>query len=156
MKILPFILLIHLISTPPIQAQYDSFPEPNLNEAVGLPPYVNDLLPYLGSCENNTDTYQDKKDASDKKLLDYIYKTLRYPDSAMTNQIEGLVVVSFLVKKDGWIEPQSIQILRDIGYGCGEEALRIIQSLNRELGRWAFHATPLDVRFSIPIRFRIY
>lgn len=122
---------------------------------VSIAQYDNPLLPYLFNCEDTLSKYHSRKEASDKKLIYYIYTTLNYPDFAKSNQIEGMVVVSFLIKKDGWIDPNSIKLLRDIGHGCGEEALKIVHSFNEKLGQWSFYDKPIDVRYNLPIRFRL-
>ncbi|MBL4650518.1 MAG: energy transducer TonB, partial [Aureispira sp.] len=105
--------------------------------------------------EDTSSNYTPKKEASNLKLLNYIYTALNYPDSAKANQIEGTVVVTFIIKKEGWVDSESIKILRDIGHGCGEEALRIVQSFNKKLGQWSFYGKPVETRYNLPIRFRL-
>jgi protein TonB len=159
MKIITFILWISLVYHQALIAQYDNPPEPILEEEEIKEniqvTFVTPHFPYLSSCENDTSGFNTPKSNSDKKLLNYIYTTLNYPDAAIVNQIEGMVVLSFLVKKEGWVDSTSIKILRDIGHGSGEEALRIVQSFNKELGQWSFHGKPVDTRYNLPIRFKL-
>jgi protein TonB len=158
MKTIAFIFLISLWTYQNTIAQYDNPPEPILIEEVENETtvfYVSDPLPYLSSCENDSSDYNSKKETSNEKLLHYVYTTLNYPDSAKVNEIEGMVVLTFLIEKDGWIDSTSIRVLRDIGHGCGEEALRIVRSFNEILGQWSFYGKPVEVRYNLPIRFKL-
>lgn len=56
--------------------------------------------------------------------LKFMISELKYPALARENAIQGMVVVKFVVEKDGSIT--NIQIVRDIGGGCGNEVVRII------------------------------
>lgn len=59
-------------------------------------------------------------------LFNFMGENLKYPEAAQKKGIEGTVVVAFVVKKDGSIE--SPEILRGIGAGCDEEAIRVVKS----------------------------
>jgi protein TonB len=56
------------------------------------------------------------------KFYDYIAKNYRTPD---VPGLKGKLLVSFIVEKDGSIT--DIKVLKDIGYGSGEEAIRILK-----------------------------
>ena len=56
------------------------------------------------------------------KFYDYIAKNYRTPD---VPGLKGKLLVSFVVEKDGSIT--DIKVLKDIGYGTGEEAIRILK-----------------------------
>lgn len=90
--------------------------------------------------------------------LKFIESNLQYPSWAIENGIEGRVYVTFEVDTDGTI--LNPVILRDIGGGCGEEALRIIRLMPKwEPGKqW----TPgqkggkvVRMRLNMPIKFNI-
>lgn len=55
----------------------------------------------------------------------FLSKNLRYPYLAQENQISGRVFVSFVVERNG--EITNLKIVRGIGGGCDEEALRVIK-----------------------------
>ena len=61
------------------------------------------------------------------KLLEYIQKNLEYPQIAIKNEIEGNVFVGFVVEEDGSVS--DVKVLRGLGYGCDEEAIRLVNSL---------------------------
>src|SRR5690606_39841950 len=56
----------------------------------------------------------------------YLSENILYPSEAKTKGIEGTVYVEFIVKADGTIE--SVEVLRGIGGGCDEEALKAVRS----------------------------
>jgi TonB family protein len=54
----------------------------------------------------------------------YLIENLKYPKAAKENNVEGMVMVTFVVKSDGLVSTP--EILRGIGEGCDEEALRVV------------------------------
>jgi TonB family protein len=57
----------------------------------------------------------------------HVSKTLRYPKLARRQGIEGKVVVEYIVGKDGVLT--DIKVVKGIGGGCDEEALKAVSSL---------------------------
>lgn len=64
---------------------------------------------------------------SEDSLNAFLHKNIRYPKDAKDKKIEGTVYVSFVVERDGDIT--DAKVVRDIGYGCGEEALRVLNTM---------------------------
>ncbi|MCX6350295.1 MAG: energy transducer TonB, partial [Bacteroidetes bacterium] len=61
----------------------------------------------------------------DDSMLKFINRNLVYPKLAKDLEVEGKVLVEFVVKRDGNIE--DISIRRDIGGGCGKAAIEVIK-----------------------------
>lgn len=61
------------------------------------------------------------------KMMEYIAKNIVYPTYAIENGIQGRVFVTFVVERDGSIS--NVKAMRGIGFGCDEEAIRVIQSM---------------------------
>lgn len=79
-----------------------------------------------------------------------ISKSLKYPPQATRMGIQGRVYVQFVVDTDGNVS--DLQILKGIGGGCDEEAMRVI----REGPKWKpgrVRALPVISRMRFPIRF---
>ncbi len=55
----------------------------------------------------------------------YLQDSLRYPQPALDQQIEGIVGIKFIIGKDSI--PRNIVITQSIGSGCDEEAIRLIR-----------------------------
>ena len=60
-------------------------------------------------------------------LMDYVSKNVVYPKEAQEKGISGRVFVGFIVEKDGSVS--DVKVLRGIGGGCDEEAVRVISGL---------------------------
>jgi len=60
-------------------------------------------------------------------LTQYLRDNIKYPQQAKETGTQGKVFLTFVVEKDGSIT--DIKILRDIGSGCGEEAIRVVRSM---------------------------
>jgi TonB family protein len=57
-------------------------------------------------------------------IYQYLAKTIHYPAKARENNIQGKVFISFVIEEDG--ELTDIKVLRGIGGGCDEEAVKAI------------------------------
>lgn len=85
-------------------------------------------------------------------LKKFLSDNLRYPAIARENGIAGRVVVTFVVETDGSIS--SPVLLKDIGGGCGKEALRLVGAMPR----WQPGTTggkPVRAKFTLPVEFRL-
>lgn len=86
------------------------------------------------------------------KLLEYVQKNLKYPMMARESDIQGKVYVGFVVEKDGSIS--NVRVLRGIGGGCDEEAVRVVQSLPKfKPGKQ--RGNPVRVQYTLPIVFKL-
>ncbi|MBX7140594.1 MAG: TonB family protein [Chitinophagales bacterium] len=86
------------------------------------------------------------------ELMKYLQKNLRYPPAARENGIEGRVVLQFVVDEQGTIS--DIQVLRDIGGGCAEEAVRVVKNMPPwKPGKQ--NGNPVKVYFKLPVTFKL-
>lgn len=88
----------------------------------------------------------------EKKMLEYVAKNVKYPQLAKEVGTQGRVFVSFVVEKDGSIT--NVTILRGIGSGCDEEAMRVVKSMPKwnpglQCGR------AVRVSCNLPINFKL-
>lgn len=88
----------------------------------------------------------------EKKMLEYVAKNVKYPQLAKEVGTQGRVFVSFIVEKDGSIT--NVTILRGIGSGCDEEAIRVVKSMPKwnpglQCGR------AVRVSCNLPINFKL-
>jgi periplasmic protein TonB len=82
----------------------------------------------------------------------YVSKNIEYPKQARRIGVEGKVFVQFVVDKDGSLS--DIKVLKGIGAGCDEEAVRVL----KESPKWnpgKQRGRPVRVRMSLPIFFKI-
>ncbi|MBR1514109.1 MAG: TonB family protein [Bacteroidales bacterium] len=86
------------------------------------------------------------------KLMEYIAKNLNYPQEARDKGIDGRVFIGMVIEKDGSVS--NVKVLRGIGGGCDEEAVRVIKALPK----WTpgkKDGKPARVSYQIPINFKL-
>lgn len=82
----------------------------------------------------------------------WLEEHIQYPPQAWRDSIEGEVLVSLVVEKDGSLS--RIQLCRDIGGGCGAEALRVVAQMPHWNPAQA-NGNPVGIWFNLPIPFRM-
>lgn len=87
-------------------------------------------------------------------LMQYVARSIVYPQLAKEAGVQGVVYVSFVVNEAGKVE--SSKVLKGIGLGCDEEVLRVINKMPqwKKPGKNAGHA--VKVRFNIPVSFKLH
>ena len=89
----------------------------------------------------------------DEARLYYLRLHVRYPEAAMKNLVQGVVMVVFIVEADGAVS--SVEVPRKIGGGCDEEAIRVTKEMPRwEPGKRKGRAVRVIVRMPIVFRMR--
>ena len=86
------------------------------------------------------------------KLMEYLSKNIKYPSIAQQNNIQGRVIVEFVVNKDGSIvEPK---VMRSVDTSLDNEAMRVIKSMPKwNPGKQRGKA--VRVRYTVPVLFRL-
>jgi protein TonB len=80
-----------------------------------------------------------------------IQKQIKYPEIAKKAGVEGRVIVQFIVDEQGSVvDPH---VVRGIGAGCDEEAVRAVQQAKFEPGKQRGKA--VKVKMSLPITFKL-
>lgn len=80
-----------------------------------------------------------------KEFYNYIGKNYKTPD---VKGLNGKVIVTFVIEKDGSLT--DIKVIRDIGYGTGEEAIRVL----KECKKWIpaeQNGQKVRVQYTFPI-----
>ena len=85
-------------------------------------------------------------------LLEYLRKNIKYPAICRENNIQGRVIVSFIVNKDGGIvEPE---VIKGVNPSLDKEALRVISGMPK----WkpgSQRGKPVRVKYTVPVNFRL-
>lgn len=87
-----------------------------------------------------------------RDLYEYLARNIRYPRIAMAENVEGKVVLSFTVDSKGYVN--NIEVLKAIGGGCEEEAIRVVN----QMPKWkpgSQNRKPVSVRYTLPISFKL-
>ena len=86
-------------------------------------------------------------------MMSYLGNNIKYPEQAKRDSIAGRVFVSFIVETDGRVT--NVKILRGIGGGCDEEAIRVVSSMpNWKPGMQRGEA--VRVAYNLPIKFALH
>jgi protein TonB len=84
------------------------------------------------------------------ELNAYMSSHLKYPEGARATNIEGQVVIQFVIDEDGTVS--DARVMHGVGGGCDEEALRMVNSMPKwKPGK--HNGKAVKVFFSLPIRF---
>jgi protein TonB len=85
-------------------------------------------------------------------LYQYISDQIHYPVMAKELGIQGKVFVTFVIETDGSVS--GVEVLRGIGGGCDEEAIRVVNSLPKwKPGKQ--RGVPVRVRYNLPVKFTL-
>lgn len=85
-------------------------------------------------------------------LMKWLSNNIRYPEAAQQNDVQGRVIVKFVVEKDGSVS--QVQILKGVDKDLDKEALRVVN----KMPKWqAGKNNGVAVRsyFTLPVNFRL-
>ncbi len=86
------------------------------------------------------------------KFFTYVYNNLVYPSEALDKKVEGKVMVSFIVDKNGII--QQIQSLTNIGYGLEAASIELLKKY-KKWGILYLNSKPINCFFRLPITYHL-
>ncbi len=108
-------------------------------------------MPQFGNC-SALKLEMERMRCTESNLLKFIYSKIRYPKMAIENKISGKVLVGFVVNRNG--EVQEMELIRDIGGGCGQEVIKVLQKMP-EWTPGIQGGRAVNVQYRIPIDFRL-
>lgn len=87
-----------------------------------------------------------------EEFYKYVGRNYNYPAQAQEQGVSGRVLLQFVVERDGSLT--DIQVLRDLKYGTGEEAVRML----KRAPKWKpgiQNGRPVRVQFTLPIQLNL-
>ena len=85
-------------------------------------------------------------------LMEFLSKNVKYPQEAYKNGIQGRVIVTFVINKDGSIS--DAKVVKSVAPQLDEEALRVVHSMPNWIpGRQ--NGEPVNVKYTVPITFKL-
>lgn len=87
-----------------------------------------------------------------KEMLKFLQENVKYPENAMKNNVQGRVIVQFVVEKDG--TPTEFKVLRSVDPDLDAEALRVLQTMPK----WKpgmQRGEVVRVKFTVPVSFKL-
>lgn len=113
-------------------------------------------MPRFPGCEHYKVSEKEKAKCAEQKLFEYIRASLKYPPQALKNNLEGEVLIKFVVDKTGNIE--QTELISDPGSGMGKAALEVVDAMKDFNQKWTpgyQHGKPVSVWFVLPVRFSL-
>ena len=84
--------------------------------------------------------------------MEYLGNNVKYPVVAQENGVQGRVVVSFVVERDGSIT--DVKVVRSVDPSLDKEAVRVVKSMPRWIpGKQNGQA--VRVKYNVPVAFRL-
>lgn len=86
------------------------------------------------------------------ELMKYLSSSIRYPEIAVENGIQGRVIVQFVVERDG--SATQVEIARGVDPSLDKEAIRVV----KEMPKWKpgqQRGKPVRTKFTLPVQFRL-
>ena len=91
-------------------------------------------------------------DGGTEGLMEYLRKNTRYPAEARAKGLEGRVIVTFVVEKDGSIT--NAKVVKSVDECLNREALRVVSGMPKWIpGR--MNGIPVRVKYCLPVTFRL-
>ena len=89
------------------------------------------------------------------EMYKFIYENITYPAIARENNIQGMVIVQYVVDVDSLAK--RIKIVKGIGAGCDQEVVRVMQLMN-EGKKWIpgrHNGRAVPITFVLPVTFKL-
>lgn len=150
MKKILFVLLIGCSLNVAAQVRQVAEVVPNNQaeeEAIGL--LVIEEVPVFPGCENLG--AKEARECFQQKLMEHIRKNMKYPVEAISEKIEGRVIASFIIDKEGTVTAISARG----PHPALENETRRILSLVPKMQAGKDKGKKVDCKFSVPIQFRM-
>jgi len=85
-----------------------------------------------------------------EKFFNFLARTIHYPADARQDNIQGKVIINFIVEKDGTLN--DFKVVRGIGHGCDEAAMKAIQLSSPWIPAMK-NGKPVRASYTLPISF---
>ena len=86
-------------------------------------------------------------------MYDFMARNIQYPKVAEENGVQGRVIVTFIVKKDGSLS--DVRVAKSVDPALDKEAVRLVKSMPK----WSpgiREGKYVNVKFTLPVTFRIH
>ncbi len=85
-------------------------------------------------------------------LMSYLSKSVKYPEEALKDNVQGRVIVGFIVEKDGSVS--NAKIIRGVDSALDKEAIRIVMSMPKWTpGRQ--NGKNVRTKYNVPVNFKL-
>ena len=86
-------------------------------------------------------------------LFEYLAQNIKYPSVAEENGVQGRVLVTFVVERDGTIT--DVRVVKSVDPSLDKEAQRVVNSMPRWIpGKQ--NGSPVRVKYTVPVTFKLW
>ena len=119
---------------------------------------ITDIIPEIIETPKGTDVIVDYVEqmpyypGGEGEMMSFLYKNLTYPVVDLELGTQGIVIVRFVVEKNGSIG--AVDVLRPLSANCDKEAIRVI----KKMPDWVpgkQNGVPVRVYYTLPVRFKL-
>ncbi len=117
---------------------------------------IIETMPRFPGCEDDELADKEKNRCAQQKMLEFIYKNLKYPDFDKKLKIEGMVITQFVVLEDGSIG--DVTLVKSPRGRMGNSGLWIINRMNYICEKWTpgrQRGKNVKVLYTLPIKFKL-
>ncbi len=116
---------------------------------------ITEILPRFYGCDTYSQSGTLNDSCSTIFLMEYIRRAVQYPEEAKSKGTEGKAIVRFVVERNGSVS--NVETLKDPGDGLGNEAKKVILSMNEVGLTWTpgkMQGVPVRCYMTVPISFK--
>ncbi len=135
-------------------AAQDTIPLPSQDTAIYQ---MVETMPRFWGCEALEGGVAAQKHCADAALTKFFHSNVKLPAICRESCIEGMVVIGFVVEKDGRVS--NAQVLRDPGGGLGDAVLDVLKTMQASPHRWTpgrQGGVPVRVKYLMPFHIKYY
>ena len=148
MLFIQFYALAAFAQLPPAAGNDQTIPDPvDVPETESGIPLFADPNKVYGTLEINT---QPTYPGGIHELLNSFKESIHCPKQAVDKKINSTVIIRFIINEDG--STSDAIVVRDPGYGCANEALRLINTMS-EWTPGLYRGQPVKTYYTLPIHF---
>lgn len=117
---------------------------------------VVESMPRFPGCEDLDLLEEEKHKCAQEKMLQFIYRNLKYPAIDREMGMEGMVVCQFVILSDGSIG--DVKLIRNPGGRLGNSGMWIINRMNYICEKWVpgmQNGMPVKVLYTLPLKFKL-
>ncbi len=113
---------------------------------------VVEKMPQFPGCVEKKLSKEELRSCGNRKMLEHIYKNIRYPSLAREYGVEGTAIIRFVVDKDGSVK--KVEALNGVSHDIKMECIRLVNSMPNWKPGYQ-DGKPVKVYFNLPIKFRL-
>ena len=85
-------------------------------------------------------------------MFEYMNKNLKYPEEAKTSGVQGRVLVTFIIERDGSLS--NVKVVKSVSPSLDKEAIRVVSSMPKWIPGKQYRSA-VRVKYTVPVTFKL-